>query len=113
VRVARSTDAKRGKAHPDLFEVCLRKLGCTPNEAIAVGGYSTYDAPAGRIEPIGLETGAFSRAELTGAGVKQFSPNQRIAKRSERWFPPDSGFQLLRRHTERLLLGIVAHWRPL
>jgi beta-phosphoglucomutase-like phosphatase (HAD superfamily) len=52
---------KRGKPHPDLFEVCLQKLRCTPNEAIAVGD-SPYDALAARsasIEPIGL--GAFSR----------------------------------------------------
>jgi phosphoglycolate phosphatase-like HAD superfamily hydrolase len=85
--VACGADAAHGKPHP--FEVCLRKLGCMPHDALAVGD-TPYDARAARsagVTPIGLETGGFARAALAKAGcVAVFSDPADLLKHSDKWF---------------------------
>jgi phosphoglycolate phosphatase-like HAD superfamily hydrolase len=86
--IACGEDAAHGKPHPDLFEVCLRKLGCMPHDALAVGD-TPYDARAARlagVTPIGLETGSFSRAELMKAGCAAVFSDPADLLNSDPWF---------------------------
>jgi len=61
-------DVPRGKPHPDLFKLALKRLGV--ESGIAVGD-TPYDAIAARragMRAIGLLTGGFSEAVLREAG---------------------------------------------
>jgi HAD superfamily hydrolase (TIGR01509 family) len=64
-------DVKRGKPHPDLLLLALKRLGVThPGEAVAVGD-TPYDAEAARharMPSIGMLSGLFPRADLLAAG---------------------------------------------
>lgn len=71
--VACGEDVKRGKPHPDLFIVTLRRLGIEGRSATALGD-SPYDtmaaAKAGIAGIAGALTGGFSREELQTAGCQ-------------------------------------------
>lgn len=74
--VARDT-RYRMKPHPDQFLLCLEKLGCKPENGIAVGD-SPWDMTAAKeakILPIGILTGSTSRGELLTAGANRVIRN--------------------------------------
>ena len=63
-------DTEKAKPHPDIFEAALKRAGCKPAEALALGD-TPYDAEAAGkagIWTIGVETGGWSRGDLLGAG---------------------------------------------
>lgn len=64
-------DVKRGKPHPDLVLLALKRLGVAhPSDAVMVGD-SPYDAEAARqarVRSIGMLSGLFPRADLLAAG---------------------------------------------
>jgi HAD superfamily hydrolase (TIGR01509 family) len=63
-------DADRSKPHPDIFQATLKRLGCKPEEVLALGD-TPYDAEAAGkagIWTIGVESGGWSRKELLWAG---------------------------------------------
>jgi len=67
----------RMKPHPDQFLLCLEKLGCKPENAVALGD-SRWDMTAARkakILPIGVLTGSTSRGELLTAGANRVMRN--------------------------------------
>jgi HAD superfamily hydrolase (TIGR01509 family) len=71
--VSCGTDVKRGKPHPDLFRLVLRRLKTQAAAAIAVGD-TPYDAMAARacgIPAIGVLTGGFSASDLREAGCAE------------------------------------------
>jgi len=74
--VARDT-RYRMKPHPDQFLLCLEKLGCKPENGVAVGD-SPWDMTAAekaKILPIGILTGLTSRGELLTAGANRVIGN--------------------------------------
>jgi len=76
VVVARDTQY-RMKPHPDQFLLCLEKLGCKPENGVAVGD-SPWDMTAAKeakIPPIGILTGLTSRGELLTAGASRVIRN--------------------------------------
>lgn len=63
-------DVRRGKPHPDIITEALKRLGCSPAEAIYVGD-TPYDAEAARqahVRSFGVLSGHFPRADLLAAG---------------------------------------------
>lgn len=63
-------DVDRAKPHPDVFCAALKRLGLKPEECIALGD-TPYDAEsAGKagLRTIGVETGGWTRDELSDAG---------------------------------------------
>jgi HAD superfamily hydrolase (TIGR01549 family) len=68
--VSTSDDADRSKPFPDVFQVCLDKLGLEAAEAIAVGD-SPFDAESAAragLRAVGLLSGGFPERVLEGAG---------------------------------------------
>jgi HAD superfamily hydrolase (TIGR01509 family) len=64
-------DASSSKPAPDIFEAALRAGGVDPQLAVVVGD-STWDVQAARatgLAAIGVETGGFSRHELSEEGA--------------------------------------------
>ena len=71
-----STDAKRSKPAPDIFESALRKLEIAAVDAVAVGD-TPYDAQAARragLKTIGLLCGGFTEASLRSGGCVAVYP---------------------------------------
>jgi HAD superfamily hydrolase (TIGR01509 family) len=69
--VACGDDVKRGKPHPDLFRLALRKLRIADLSGVLAIGDTPYDARAATalgLGSIGVLTGGFSRAALQEAG---------------------------------------------
>jgi HAD superfamily hydrolase (TIGR01549 family) len=69
--VACGDDVKRGKPHPDLFSLALRKLRIADRPGVLAVGDTPYDAKAATalgLGAIGVLTGGFSRAALQEAG---------------------------------------------
>jgi HAD superfamily hydrolase (TIGR01509 family) len=65
-----SDDASRSKAHPDIFEATLKKLGVPSKNALALGD-TPYDAEAAgkaNVWTVGVITGGWTEAELRAAG---------------------------------------------
>ena len=65
-----SDDAEKSKPHPDIFQATLKKLGITPDKAIALGD-TPYDAEAAGkagLRTIGVTCGGWSREALLEAG---------------------------------------------
>ena len=63
-------DADRSKPHPDIFQATLKRLGCKPEEVLALGD-TPYDAEAAGkagVWTIGVESGGWTREELLTAG---------------------------------------------
>jgi HAD superfamily hydrolase (TIGR01509 family) len=61
-----SDDASRSKAHPDIFEATLKKLGVPSKNALALGD-TPYDAEAAgkaNVWTVGVTTGGWTEAEL-------------------------------------------------
>ncbi len=68
--VTTKDDVDRSKPFPDVFEVCLEKLGLDAADAIAVGD-SPFDAEAAAragLQAVGLLSGGFSERALEAAG---------------------------------------------
>jgi phosphoglycolate phosphatase-like HAD superfamily hydrolase len=68
--IACGDDARRGKPHPDLFALALRRLGVAARAAVVVGD-TPYDAQAAAavgLPAIGVLTGGFSTSDLRCAG---------------------------------------------
>lgn len=68
--VVSGDDVRRGKPHPDVITAALKRLGCTPAEAVYVGD-TPYDAEAARqarVRSFGVLSGHFPRADLIAAG---------------------------------------------
>ena len=68
--VVSGDDVRRGKPHPDVVTAALKRLGCTPGEAVYVGD-TPYDAEAARqarVRSFGVLSGHFPRADLLAAG---------------------------------------------
>jgi HAD superfamily hydrolase (TIGR01509 family) len=68
--VVSGDDVRRGKPHPDVIMAALKRLGCTPDEAVYVGD-TPYDAEAARqtrVRSFGVLSGHFPRADLLAAG---------------------------------------------
>jgi HAD superfamily hydrolase (TIGR01509 family) len=69
--VACGDDVKRGKPHPDLFSLVLRKLRIADRSGVLAVGDTPYDARAATalgLGALGVLTGGFSRAALQEAG---------------------------------------------
>ena len=68
--VVSGDDVRRSKPHPDVITAALKRLGCTPGEAVYVGD-TPYDAEAARqarVRSFGVLSGHFPRADLHAAG---------------------------------------------
>jgi HAD superfamily hydrolase (TIGR01509 family) len=68
--VACGDDVKRGKPHPDLFSLALRKLRIADRSQVLAVGDTPYDAKAATaagLGAIGVLTGGFSRVALQEA----------------------------------------------
>jgi HAD superfamily hydrolase (TIGR01509 family) len=64
-----SDDADRSKPDPDIVQVALNRAGATPESAAMIGD-TPYDVEAARrtgIAIVGVESGGWSRHDLTGA----------------------------------------------
>ena len=71
-----SSDAQESKPAPDIFEAALKKLGISPQNAIAIGD-SPYDAQAAArlgMRSIGLLSGSFTEESLRDAGCVAVYP---------------------------------------
>lgn len=66
-------DVEQSKPHPDVFQETLKRLGATPNQAVAVGDtpYDVQAAVRAGVPVIGLLSGGFAREKLLGAGCRQ------------------------------------------
>ena len=70
---ATSSDAKKSKPEPDIFEAALKKAGAGPEDAVALGD-TPYDAEAAGklgIPTIGLTCGGWKSRDLLSAGCIQ------------------------------------------
>lgn len=66
--VACGEDVPRGKPHPDLFNLALKRLGVESGIAVGDTPYDAIAARAAGMHAIGLLTGGFSEAVLREAG---------------------------------------------
>jgi len=68
--VSVADDVERSKPFPDVFQVCLEKLGLEPSEAVAVGD-SPFDAESAAragLGMVGVLSGGFPEHALEAAG---------------------------------------------
>lgn len=70
--IVSSGDVEDSKPAPDIFALALERIGCAPHETVVVGD-TVWDIVAARrcgLSAVAVLTGgAFSRAELIGAGA--------------------------------------------
>jgi phosphoglycolate phosphatase-like HAD superfamily hydrolase len=69
--VASGDDVEKGKPHPDLCEVVLRRMGLVPAASGIAVGDTPYDAIAASkvgLRAVGVLTGGFSSEALRAAG---------------------------------------------
>ena len=69
--VVTSADADNAKPHPDIFTIALERSGSPRDQAVVVGD-SVWDVAASTragLRCIGVESGGYSRGELTDAGA--------------------------------------------
>jgi HAD superfamily hydrolase (TIGR01509 family) len=70
-------DVKRGKPHPDLFKLALRRLELSPEACIAVGD-TPYDVMAAHsvgLTCFGVLTGGFTARDLLESGAEEVAKN--------------------------------------
>jgi len=70
-------EIERGKPHPDVMHLALKKLGASPGDAVMIGD-TPFDALAARkvgIRAVGLLTGGFIEADLIKAGAGAVRPD--------------------------------------
>jgi HAD superfamily hydrolase (TIGR01509 family) len=87
--VTTADDAERSKPEPDIFEAAMAKSGMDPERTLVVGD-SIWDVRAARragVGCIGVETGGFSRHELSEDGALQVYRNVAELSRQFRTSP--------------------------
>jgi len=64
-----SDDADNSKPEPDIVEAALEKCGCEPGEALMLGDtpYDIESATGAGVKIVALESGGWSREDLSGA----------------------------------------------
>jgi HAD superfamily hydrolase (TIGR01509 family) len=70
-------EVKRGKPHPKVLELVLKKLRASPADAVMIGD-TPFDMLAARkieVRAVGLRTGGFSEADLIKAGAEAVLPD--------------------------------------
>lgn len=78
--VACGSDVKRGKPHPDLFELARKRLKVRTRGSIVCVGDTPYDALSARgagMTAVGVLTGHFASADLMAGGCLTTFPNPR------------------------------------